>query len=110
MDALRKNGKIKIRPLTKEYVHRCEAEHKIILEEDGAEEGLAKSLMNFWGSSNEQENVLIRKSMVDKNFNIFEVNELCISPGITCDEPCEVFPEVKEEEGKYPCILDMDQS
>ena len=37
MDALRKKGKIKIRPLTEEYVHCCLEEHKIILEEDGAE-------------------------------------------------------------------------
>ena len=26
---------------------------------------------------------------------------------ITCNEPCEVVPEVKEEEGEYPCTLDM---
>ena len=31
MNALRKKGKIKIGPLTEEYVHCCEAEHKIIL-------------------------------------------------------------------------------
>ena len=48
--------------------------------------------------------------MGDKNFNIIEINELCISAGITCDEPCEAVPEVKEEEGEYPCTLDMDQS
>ena len=35
--------------------------------------------------------------MGDTNFNIFEINELCISVGVTCDEPCEVVPEVKEE-------------
>ena len=52
--------------------------------------------MNFWESSAQQENMLIRKSMGDKNFNIFKINELCISTGITCDEPCEVVPEVKE--------------
>ena len=40
--------------------------------------------------------------MGDKTFNIFEMNELCISAGITCDEPCEVVPKVKEEEGEYP--------
>ena len=28
MDALRKKGKIRIRPLTEEYVHCCQAEHK----------------------------------------------------------------------------------
>ena len=66
--------------------------------------------MNSWESSNKQENMLIRESTGDKNFNIFGINELCISAGITCDEPCEVVPEVKEEEGEYPCILDMDQS
>ena len=53
--------------------------------------------------------MLIRGSMGDKNFNIFEINELCISTRITCGEPCEVLPEVNEEEGEYPCILDMDQ-
>ena len=47
--------------------------------------------------------------MGDKNFNIFEIDELCIYAGITCDKPCEVVLEVKEEEGEYPCILDMDQ-
>ena len=66
--------------------------------------------MNFWESSAQQENMLIRKSMGDKNFNVFEINELYVSAGITCNEPCEVVPEVKEEEGEYPCILDMDQS
>ena len=35
---------------------------------------------------------------------------MCIYVGVTCDEPCEVVPEEKEEEGEYPCILDMDQS
>ena len=35
---------------------------------------------------------------------------MCVSAGITCDEPFKVSPEVKEEEGEYPCILDMDQS
>ena len=96
MDALRKKGKIKIRPRTKEHVHCCLAEHKIILEEDGAEEGLVEILMNSWVSSNQQENMLIRNSMGDKNFNIF-INELCISEGITCDEPCKVSPDVNEE-------------
>ena len=108
MDALRKKGKLRIRPLTEEYVHYCEEEHKIILEKDGAGERLAESLVNSWESSYQQENMLIGKSMEDKIFNIFEINELCISAGITCDEPCEVVPEVNEE-GEYPCILDMDQ-
>ena len=76
MDALRKKGKIKIRPLIEEYVHCFLAEHKIILEENGAEEGLAESLMNSWESSNQQKNMLIRKSMGDKNFNILKINEL----------------------------------
>ena len=68
MDALRKKGKIKIRPLTKEYVHYCEVEHKVILEKDGVEEGL----MNSWESSDQKKNVLIRKSMGDKKkINIF---------------------------------------
>ena len=75
---------------------------------DGVEEGLAESLMNSWESSDQQKNMLIRESMGDENINIFEINELCISVGVTCDEPCEVVPEVKEEEGEYPCILDMD--
>ena len=66
--------------------------------------------MNFQESSAQQENMLIRKSMGDKNFNIFEINELWICAGIKCDEPCEVVPKVKEEEGEYPCIFDMDQS
>ena len=65
--------------------------------------------MNSWESLDQQKNMLIRRSMGDKNFIIFEINELCISAGITCDEPCEAVPEVKEEEGEYPCILDMDQ-
>ena len=98
MDDLRKKGKIKIRPLTKEYVHYCEAEYKLILEKYGAKEGLAESIVNSWESSSQQDNMLIRKSMGHKNFNIFEINELCISGGITCDEPCEVVPEIKEEE------------
>ena len=46
--------------------------------------------------------------MGDKNFNIFEINELCISAGIARTKPCKVSLEVKEEEGEYPCILDMD--
>ena len=110
VDALGKKGKIRIGPLKEEYVHYCEGEHKIILEKDGVEEGLAESLVNSWESSYQQKNMLIRGSMGDKNFNIFEINELCVSTGITCHEPCEVVSEVKEEEGDYPCILDMDQS
>ena len=110
MDVLGKNGKRKIWPLIEECVHCCEVEHKIILEEDGAEEGLAKSLVNSWYRSNHQANMRIRESMGDKNFNIFEINELCISVVITCDEPSEVVWEVNEEEGEYPCVLDMDQS
>ena len=51
MDSLRKKGKIKIGPLTEEYVHCCEAEHKVILEKYIAKEGLAESLMKFWESS-----------------------------------------------------------
>ena len=97
MDALGKKGKIRIRPLTKAYVHYYEAGHKITLGKDCVEEGLAESLVNSWESSYQQKDKLIRGSMGDKNFNIFEINELCISVGITCEEPCEVFPEVKEE-------------
>ena len=48
--------------------------------------------------------------MGDNKFNIFEINELCVPAGMTCDEPYEAVPEVNEEEGEYPCILDMDQS
>ena len=95
--------------MIEEYVHYCEGKHKIILEKDGAGEGLAKSLVNSWYSSNHQANMRIRESMGDKNFNIFEINELCISVGITCDEPYEVVPRVKEEEGEYTCILDRDK-
>ena len=58
MNALGKKGKRRIGPLTEQYVHCCEVEHKIILEEDGAEEGLAESLVNSWESSNQQENML----------------------------------------------------
>ena len=65
MDALRKKGKIKIGPLTKECVHYCEREHGIILGKNGVEEGLAESLMNFWESSDQQKNMLIRNSMGD---------------------------------------------
>ena len=41
--------------------------------------------------------MLIRESMGNENFNIFEINELCISARITRDEPCEVVPKVNEE-------------
>ena len=83
--------------MTEEYVHCFLAKHKIILEEDGAEEGLVGSLLNSWESSYQQENMLIRNSMGDENLSIFEINELCVSIWITCDEPCEVVPKVKEE-------------
>ena len=46
MDALKKKGKIKIGPLTEEYVHYCEEEHKITLEKDGIGEGLVESIVN----------------------------------------------------------------
>ena len=68
------------------------------MEKDGEEEGLAESLMNSWESSYQQKNVLIRELMGDENLNIFEINELCMFTGVTYDEPCEVVPEVKEEE------------
>ena len=71
MDVLGKKGKRRIGPLTEEYVHCCEAEHKIILEEDGAEEGLAESLMNSWESLYQQKNMLIRGSMGDKKIQCF---------------------------------------
>ena len=87
MDVVGKKGKIRIGPLTEEYVH-----YKIILEKDGAGEGLAESLVKSWESSDQQKNMLIRGSMGDKNFNIFEINELCISTRITCVEPCKVAP------------------
>ena len=108
MNSLGKKNKSKIGPLTEEYVQCCEVEHKVILEKDGAEEGLAESLMNFWESSDQQENMLIRKSIGDKNLNIFEINELYVSAGITHDQPFKVSSELKEEEGEYPCILHMD--
>ena len=87
MDALEKKRKTTIGPLTEEYVHYCEPKHGIILEKDGVEEGLPESLMNSWESSYHQKNVLIRESMGDENINIFEINELCIYVGVTCDEP-----------------------
>ena len=65
--------------------------------------------MNSWESSYQQTNILIRGSMGDKIFNIFEINELCVYAGMTCDEPCEVFLEVNKEEIEYPCIIDMGQ-
>ena len=61
MDALEKKRKIRIGPLTDEYVHYCELEHGIILGKDGVEEGLAESLVNSWESSDQQKNVLIRE-------------------------------------------------
>ena len=48
--------------------------------------------------------------MGNETLNIFEINELYVSIGITCNEPCEVVPEVKEEDMEYPCNFDMDQS
>ena len=105
MDYLEKKKKTRIRTLIEEDVHYCEPEHGTIFGEDGVEEGLAESLMNSWESLDQQKNMLIRKSMGDKNFNTFEINELCIYAGITCDKHCEVAPEVKEEEGEYPCFL-----
>ena len=74
MDALENKNKTRIRTLTEEDVHHCEPEHGTIFGEDGVEERLAESLMNSWESSYQQENMLIRKSMGDKNFNIFEIN------------------------------------
>ena len=53
--------------------------------------------MNSWENLDQQNNVLIKESMGDENINIFEINELCISVRVTCDEPCEVFPKIKEE-------------
>ena len=53
--------------------------------------------MNSWENSYQQKHMMIRGSMGDKNCNIFEINELCISVGITCDEPCDVIPELNEE-------------
>ena len=32
-----------------------------------------------------------------------------VSIGITCNEPCKVSLDVKEEEGEHPCALNMDQ-
>ena len=96
--------------MIEEYVHYCELEHGIIFGKDGIEEGLAQNLVNNWESSDQQKNVLIRESMGNENINIFEINELYIPTWITCNKPCEVVLEVKEEEGEYPCILDMDQS
>ena len=51
MNALGKKGKRRIGPLTEQYVHCCEVEHKIILEEYGAGEGLDDSLVNYWERS-----------------------------------------------------------
>ena len=46
------------------------------MEKDGAEEGLDESIENSWEISDQQKSMLIRGSMGDKNFNIFEINEL----------------------------------
>ena len=73
--------------------------------EDDAEEELAESLINSWASSDQQKKML----MSDENFNIFGINELCISAEVTFDGTCKVVPEVNEEE-EYPSIIDMDQS
>ena len=73
--------------------------------EDDVEEELAEILVNSWESSYQQKNVL----MSDENFNIFGINEFCISARVTFDKPCEVVLGIKEEE-KYPCTLDMVQS
>ena len=62
--------------------------------------------MDSWESSNQQENMLLRKSMG----NVFEINELCVSTGITHVEPCKVSPELNEEKEEYQCSLDMDKS
>ena len=51
--------------------------------------GFTPSEMHTQGSD-QQKNMLIRGLMWDINFNIFEINELCMSTRITCDEPCEV--------------------
>ena len=96
MDALK--NKTRTRALTEEDVNYCELEHGTIFEDDGVEERLVESLMNFWKSSYQQNDVLIRQSMGDENLNIFEINELCMFAGVTCDEPCEVVLEVNEEE------------
>ena len=48
--------------------------------------------MNFWESLDQQKNMMIRKLMGD----VFEINELCVSAGITYDEPCKVSPEENE--------------
>ena len=42
--------------------------------------------------------------MGNENLNMFEINELCVFVEVTCDEPCEVFPKVKEEEEMYKDI------
>ena len=83
MDTLEKKRNTIIRKFTKEYVHYCEPEHGIILGKDGVEEGLDESIENSWDSSYQHDNMLIRNSMSDENFNIFEINELFISIGIT---------------------------
>ena len=44
MDALEKKIKIRIGPVTEEYVHYCEPEDGIILGKDDLEEGLAERL------------------------------------------------------------------
>ena len=48
--------------------------------------------MSVWESSDQQKNMMIRNSMGD----VFEINELCVSTGITRDEPCKVSPEANE--------------
>ena len=47
--------------------------------------------------------------MEDKNLNVFEIYELCVSTVVAHAKPCKVSPEVNEETQEYPCTLDMDQ-
>ena len=63
MDALK--NKTKIRALTEEDVHYCEQDHGTIFGEDDVEERLAESLMNYWASSDQQKDVLIRESVAN---------------------------------------------
>ena len=98
MDALEKKNNTRISPLKEKDVHYCEPEHGTIFGEHGVEERLAKNLMNSWESEDQQNDVPIRESMGYENLNIFEINELCMFAGVTCDEPCEFVPGIKEEE------------
>ena len=76
MDALEKKRKIRIGPLTEEYVHYCEPEHGTIFEDDGVEERLDKSIKDSQKNSDQQNGVLI-KELIEDNMKMKEEKEMC---------------------------------